>query len=73
MLKTENDVDMFVLHFVFQSRIIDHLNTFDEGWDCHKISSEEKLSPNQLWTMSLHQILANSNAEEVMQTITEVR
>ena len=62
---------MFVLHFVFQSRINDHLHAFAEGWDCHKISSEKTLSPNQLCIMSLHQTQANSNAE-VMQTMTEV-
>ena len=63
---------MFVLHFVFQSRINDHLNTFAQGWDWHKISSEKNFSPDHLWIMSLHQTLANSNAEEVMQTMTEV-
>ena len=72
MKNVENDIDMFVLHFVFQSRINDHLNAFAEGWDCHKMSGEKNLSPNQLWVMSLHQTLANFNTEEVMQTMTEV-
>ena len=73
LLNVENDIDMFVLHFVFQSRINIQLNAFAEGWDCHKISDEKNLSPKQLWIMSLHQTLANSNTDEVMQTMTEVR
>ena len=72
LLNVEDDIDMFVLHFVFQSRINDHLNVFAEGWDCHKISSEKNLSPNHLWIMSLNQTWANSNTEKVMQTMTEV-
>ena len=63
LLNVENDIDMFVLHFVFQNRINDHLNAFAGGWDCHKISSEKNLSPNQLWIMGLHQTLAKSNVE----------
>ena len=31
LLNFENDIDMFLLHFVFQSRIHDHLNAFAEG------------------------------------------
>ena len=73
LLNVENDIEMFVLHFVFQSRINIHLNAFAEGWDCHKISDEKNLSPKQLWIMSLHQTLANSNTDEVMMTMTEVR
>ena len=46
LLNVENDIDLFVLHFVFQSGINNHLNTFAEGWDCHKISSEKNLTPN---------------------------
>ena len=72
LLNVEQDIDIFVLHFVFQSRTNDHLNVFAEGWDCYKISSEKNLSPNQLWIMSLNQTLANSNTEKVMQTMTEV-
>ena len=31
LLNVENDIDMFVLHFVFQNRINDHLNAFAGG------------------------------------------
>ena len=72
LLNVENDINMFVLHFVFQIRINDQLNAFAKVWNCHKISVEKTSSPNQVWIMSFHQKLANSNTEEVMQTMTEV-
>ncbi|CAC5371774.1 unnamed protein product [Mytilus coruscus] len=38
----ENEIHMWVLHFVYQPRIQRSLNSFMEMWNSHKLSSERK-------------------------------
>ena len=49
LLEIDNEVHLFCLHYVFTSRINEHLRAFQDGWDCHPLSSERNRSPNQLW------------------------
>ncbi len=72
VLNIENNKHMFALHFVFQRRINDHLKEFAAGWNCHKISSAQSFSPNQLWIMGLHDLCGDSSSR-ISQEIWEPR
>ena len=49
-LNPENEVDIFCLHYVFIPRINFSLVEFQAGWNQHALSSENNLSPLQLYT-----------------------
>jgi hypothetical protein len=49
-LNPENDVDIFCLHYIFIPRINQSLKSFQDGWNSHKMSTENNLSPVQLFT-----------------------
>lgn len=49
-LNPSNEADMFALHFVFLPRINNSLDTFKLGWNNHQLSTENNLSPLQLYT-----------------------
>lgn len=49
-LNPENEVDMFCLHYVFIPRINFSLAEFQAAWNQHGLSSENNLSPLQLYT-----------------------
>ena len=44
-----NEVDIYCLHFVFLPRIQQTLSSFIESWNNHSISTENNLTPNQLF------------------------
>ncbi len=44
-----NEVDMFVLHYVFLPRINRNLNAFQESWNSHSLSTEGNRTPYQLF------------------------
>uniref|UniRef100_A0A7M5TT23 Integrase catalytic domain-containing protein n=1 Tax=Clytia hemisphaerica TaxID=252671 RepID=A0A7M5TT23_9CNID len=52
-LRKDNDVDRFVLHFVYVPRIQKSLDEFQEGWNHHKLSTESNQTPYQLWTLGM--------------------
>ena len=54
LLDIDNDLHMFVLRYVFEARINAHLQEFTEGWNHHPLSTEENMSPIQLWLWGLH-------------------
>ena len=51
LLRLDNEIDMFCLHYVYKFRINKHLEEFVEGWNCHKLSSSGNITPNQLCIM----------------------
>eukprot|EP00794_Sanderia_malayensis_P004282 gene4282-4850_t len=58
---------------VYLKRINKHLAMFIEGWDRHKISSCNSMTPNQLWIYGLHSI-ANSGstiAQEIWEPLSD--
>eukprot|EP00794_Sanderia_malayensis_P012555 gene12556-13842_t len=66
-LDVDSEIDMFCLQYTYCERINRHLTTFVEGWDRHKISSANSMSPNQLWIYGLHNIVNSGTlvAEEI--------
>ena len=49
-LNPDNEVDMFCLHYVFIPRINSSLLEFQSAWNQHPLSTENNLSPLQLYT-----------------------
>eukprot|EP00794_Sanderia_malayensis_P001750 gene1750-1949_t len=59
--------------YVYLKRRNKHLAMFIEGWDRHKISSCNSMTPNQLWIYGLHSI-ANSGstiAQEIWEPLSD--
>ncbi|XP_074519124.1 uncharacterized protein LOC141784985 [Halichoeres trimaculatus] len=44
------EVHLYALHWCFLPHIQKHLQTFQHGWNCHRLSTERNQSPLQLWT-----------------------
>jgi len=49
-LNTDNEADMYCLHYIFIPRINSALLSFQSAWNHHRISTENNLSPLQLYT-----------------------
>ena len=56
LLDVTDDVHLFSLHHIFILRINKTLITFKNAWNCHPLSSEGCLSPNQLWISRLSRV-----------------
>ncbi|KAF3841708.1 hypothetical protein F7725_023659 [Dissostichus mawsoni] len=44
------EVHVYALHWCFVPHIQKHLQFFQQGWNCHRLSTEGNRSPLQLWT-----------------------
>ena len=44
-----NETDLYCLHFIFMPRINSTLESFIESWNNHALSTENNLTPNQLF------------------------
>lgn len=55
-LDIDNEMNMFCLHYIFLQRINSSLTCFKNAWNCHPLSTESGLSPNQLWISRLSRI-----------------
>ena len=53
ILDVENDSHLYVLHCVFLPRINRSLNEFLNLFNNHKLSTENNLTPNQIWTIDM--------------------
>ena len=53
-LNVENPTHMFALHYVYTPRINVFLKKFKAGWNCHPMSSNRSMSPEQLWVIGLN-------------------
>jgi len=49
-LNVDNEADLFSLHYIFVPRINESLHAFRVAWNNHSISTENNLSPLQLYT-----------------------
>ena len=66
-LDTDNESHLWALHYVFLPRINQHLKEFSLGWNSHPISSEQNMSPKQLWIRGMHHVArTNSRVAEEM-------
>lgn len=50
VLNTDNESDMYALHYVFLPRINASLSGFKLAWNNHSLSTENNMSPLQLYT-----------------------
>lgn len=51
-LDQASNIDLFCLHFVYEDKINKSLKSFVDGWNCHGLSTENNLSPFQLFVSS---------------------
>ena len=49
-LCTDNEADLFALHYIFIPKINRSLSIFKSAWNNHSLSSENNMSPLQLYT-----------------------
>lgn len=49
-LDHDNEADLFCLHYIFIPRINQALHSFQQAWNHHPLSTENNLSPIQLYT-----------------------
>ena len=54
ILDIDNDIHLFALQYIYIPRINASLNTFQDAWNNHPLSSVSGLSPNQLWISGSH-------------------
>uniref|UniRef100_A0AAZ1XAE5 Integrase core domain-containing protein n=1 Tax=Oreochromis aureus TaxID=47969 RepID=A0AAZ1XAE5_OREAU len=55
LLDPTDGVHMFCAQHTFLPRLQRDLDVFRQGWDNHPLRTERNLSPQQLWTLGLHQ------------------
>ena len=53
ILDVDDEIHMFCLIYVFLPRINRSLRLFQEAWNNHSISTENSLTPHQLWIRGL--------------------
>ena len=53
LLNAENEIHMFSLHYIYLTRINKALQQFSDDWNNHPLSTEQNLSPVQLWISGL--------------------
>lgn len=46
----EDPIHVFLLHYIFESRINKVLKSFSNGWNKHHIRTERNWSPEKLWS-----------------------
>ena len=63
-LNVEDEIELYVLHYVYTKRINRHLQEFVNSWDNHKLTSCKCSTPNQLWVQALHETLWNYATQE---------
>ena len=59
-----NDIDLFCLHEVFQSRINKCLSEFTSSWNNHSLSTEHNMSPLQLYSVGRAGAEFSSDSED---------
>ncbi len=61
LLDINNQICLFTLHYIFIPRINYSLQQFLEAWNNHPLSTEQNLSPLQLWISGLCNTLLESD------------
>ena len=64
LLDPYDDVDTFCLHYVYIPRIQHNLNCFCEAYSHHKLSTENNMTPYQLWITGMARLNADSASLE---------
>ena len=53
-LNIENSIYMFTFYYVYTPRINVLLKKLKAGWNCHPMSSNRNMSPEELWVIGLN-------------------
>ena len=64
LLDSSDDRDIFSLHYVYIPRIQHNLDSFRDTYSHHKLSTENSMTPNQLWIMGMAQLNTDSSSVE---------
>lgn len=72
MLNPDNDLHLFILHYIFLPRINHAIESFVDSWNAHPIRTEKNWSPTLLWTNGMVDS-RNSNIRHIaeMQNLSE--
>ena len=68
LLNPNSNVDLYVLHMVFLSKIQTHLDQFRHGWCNHRLRTEHNKTPLQLWISEIqppNEEVSSANATEM--------
>ena len=60
----EDEMELYVLHYVYTKRINRYLQEFVNSWDNHKLTPCKCSTSNQLWVQGLHETLRNYETQE---------
>ncbi|XP_066935150.1 uncharacterized protein [Clytia hemisphaerica] len=60
-LHLSDPVHLFCLHLVFLPRINNHLHSFKTSWNVHPLSSNQNMTPDQLWISGLFNIAGSGS------------
>ena len=63
-LNVDDEIELYVLHYVYTKRINRNLQEFINRWDNHKLTSCKCSTPNQLWVQGFHEVLWNYATQE---------
>ncbi|XP_073724968.1 uncharacterized protein [Misgurnus anguillicaudatus] len=70
MLDLSSALQLFCCHFVFLPRLQANLDLFHERWDNHPLTTEQNLTPNQLWEIGQ---MKNPIAKSEEMTIPDIK
>ena len=71
VLDVNNERHVVCLHFVFVPRINRDLEEFRRMWNCHPLSSEKNMTPNQLWITGMQRFCERTLGEEMSEADLE--
>lgn len=66
ILNTEDEVDLYSLHYVFVPVIQKQLDVFRHAWACHPLRTEGNRSPQQLWILGLQAMSTQDHQHEAL-------
>lgn len=72
ILDTNNETDIFCLHFVALPLICRTLEEFRLAWNNHKLSTEKNMSPNMLFHVGLS-MLHKEKSDEIFTELIQVK
>lgn len=59
VLRVDEEVDLYALHFVFMPKLQAQLDMFRQGWCHHRLRTERNRTPHQLWILGFENYEAN--------------
>ena len=53
ILDSDNEIDLFCLHFVCVNLLERHMTEFQNTWNCHPLRTEKNMTPEMLFEAGL--------------------